>query len=45
MSIDKETIEVLLSGTGIVIDGQEPCDIRIKIQSFIDVCCVMAHLD
>jgi cyclopropane-fatty-acyl-phospholipid synthase len=34
MSIDKETIEVLLSGTGIVIDGQEPCDIRIKNPKF-----------
>ena len=34
MSIDKEKIEVLLSGTGITIDGHEPCDIRIKNPNF-----------
>lgn len=34
MSINKVTIERLLSETGITIDGQEPCDIRIKNPKF-----------
>ena len=34
MSIDKEAIEGLLSGTGIVIDGPEPWDIHIKNTKF-----------
>jgi cyclopropane-fatty-acyl-phospholipid synthase len=34
MSKDKETIENLLSGTGITIDGSEPYDIRIKNAKF-----------
>ncbi|WP_207802046.1 hypothetical protein [Flavobacterium aquariorum] len=34
MSMDKISIERLLSEAGITIDGKEPCDIRIKNQKF-----------
>lgn len=36
MSMDKISIERLLSEAGIVIDGKEPCDIRIKNQKFYE---------